>query len=58
MIFDYIKAVKFFPNYAPSVIDWKKKMSGFNGRGNKLDFTPQDKKQIKAGLKKLFNDLR
>ena len=26
MIFNYIKAAKFFPDYAPGVKDWKKKM--------------------------------
>lgn len=57
MIFTYIKAAQFFPNYAPSVIDWKKKMTGKNGRGNPVEFSPADNKAIKAGLKELFKDI-
>lgn len=57
MIFNYIKAKNFFPKYAPSVVDWKKKMSGKNGRGNPVDFSTADNKAIKAGLKQLFKDI-
>lgn len=57
MIFEYIKANKFFKKYAPKVVDWKKKKTGKNGRGNITDFTDEDKKQIADGLWKLFNDL-
>lgn len=55
-IFKYIKADKFFPAYAPNVKDWMKKKTGKNGRGNPIDFTEQDKKEIKAGVKKMFKD--
>jgi hypothetical protein len=57
-IFTYIKAVQFFPNYAPLVIDWKKKLSGKNGRGNPVSFSESDLKQIRSGLTKLFKDLK
>ena len=57
MIFNYIKAAKFFPDYAPGVKDWKKKMTGRNGRGNPVTFSDQDKNEIKAGVKKLCKDL-
>ena len=57
MIWSYIKAVNFFPTYAPSVKDWRKKMTGKNGRGNPVSFSPADNAAIKAGLKKLFKDI-
>lgn len=56
-IFEYIKADKFFPSYAPQIKNHKRKISGHNGRGNPCEFTVEDKKAIKQGLKKLFNDL-
>ncbi len=52
MIFEYIKAAKFFPNYYPEIKDWKKKMTGKNGRGNPIEFSAAEKKQIKLKLKK------
>ena len=57
MIFEYIKAAKFFPTYCPEIKDWKKKMTGKNGRGNPVEFSAAEKKQIKAALKSLFKDL-
>jgi hypothetical protein len=56
-IFRYIKADQFFPAYCPDIVNYKRKISGRNGRGNPLDFTEQERKQIKQGLKKLFKDL-
>jgi hypothetical protein len=55
--FEFIKAAKFFPVYAPNVKNYNQKLSGKNTRGNPLDFTLQDKKEIKAGMKRLFKDL-
>lgn len=57
MIFEYIKAAKFFPTYCPEIKDWKKKMTGKNGRGNPVEFSAAEKKQIKTALKSLFKDL-
>ena len=57
MTFEYIKAAKFFPTYCPKIKDWKKKMTGKNGRGNPVEFSSAEKKQIKAALKSLFKDL-
>ena len=45
-IFNYIKAAKFFPKYAPKVTNWKNKCRGKNGKGQPLDFTPADRKEI------------
>lgn len=57
-LFNYIKAAKFFPTYAPTVTDWKKKMTGKNGRGNPLSFSVADKTAIKKGIKQLTIDLK
>lgn len=57
MIFDYIKAAQFFPKYCPDIINWKHKLRGKNGRGNPVEFTDQENRKIKSGLKKLFKDL-
>jgi hypothetical protein len=57
-IFTFIKAAQFFPVYAPDVINWKHKLREKNGRGNELHFSESDLKQIRAGLTKLFKDLK
>lgn len=57
MIWTYIKADQFFPAYCPEIKNYKRKISGKNGRGNPVEFTEEEKKQIKKGLKKLFKDL-
>lgn len=57
-IWKFIKADQFFPAYAPTVKNYKRKISGKNGRGNPIEFTPDDNKHIKSGLRKLFKDLK
>jgi hypothetical protein len=57
MIWKFIKADQFFPKYCQEVKNYKQKIAGKNSNGNPLDFNAQEKKQIKAGLKKLFKDL-
>jgi hypothetical protein len=56
-IWKYIKADQFFPTYCPDITNYKRKISGKNGRGNPIEFTLAEKKMIKGGLKKLFRDL-
>ena len=56
-IFKYIVAKAFFKEYAPDVTNYNNKLAGKNRHGTKIDFTPEDQKLIKAGLKKLFKDL-
>ena len=58
MIWNYIKAANFFPAYCHKIKDWKKKMTGKNGRGNPIEFSKEDKKIIKQGLKKLMSELQ
>lgn len=57
MTWDYIKADQFFPAYCPDIKNYKRKITGRNGRGNPVDFNQQELKQIKVGLKKLFKDI-
>lgn len=57
MIWKFIKADNFFPKYCPQIKSYKHKIRGKNGRGNPVEFTDEEKKQIKAGLKHLFADL-
>lgn len=56
-IWEYIKADSFFRDYLPHIKSYTHKMRGKNGRGNPVEFSEAEKKEIKAGLKKLFNDL-
>lgn len=57
IIWNYIKADKFFPAYLPHIKSYKHKIRGKNGRGNPVEFSPEEKKQIKTALKSLFKDL-
>lgn len=57
-VFKFIKADQFFPAYCTEIKNYKRKISGRNGRGNQVEFTPEEKKQIKKGLKKLASDLQ
>jgi hypothetical protein len=62
IIFDYIKAAKFFPGYCPQVKNWRKKMTGKNGRGNPVEFSKEDishiKKSWQKAIKNINNDLK
>lgn len=57
MIWEYIKADTFFREYLPNIKSYKHKKRGKNGRGNPVEFSAAEKKQIKAALKSLFKDL-
>jgi len=37
MIFNYIKAVNFFPQYCPKIKNWKHKLRGLDGNKKKLN---------------------
>lgn len=56
-ILKYLSAKNFFTDYAKAVKNYKHKMRGVDGNQKAIDFTPADKKEIKAGLKRLFKDL-
>lgn len=57
MIWTYIKADKFFPEYCPEIKSYKHKIRGKNGRNNPVEFSKDELKQIKAGLRRLFKDI-
>jgi hypothetical protein len=57
MIWNYIKADSFFREYLPSIKSYKHKIRGKNGRGNPIEFTAAENKQIKKALSKLFKEL-
>lgn len=54
MIWKYIKAAQFFPKYCPSVKAFKHKVRGKSGRGNRISFTEDEKRLIRAGIKKML----
>lgn len=57
-LFNFIKAANFFPKYCSEIKDWKKKMTGKNGRGNPLDFTKEEKRSINKAIKCLMSDVK
>jgi hypothetical protein len=57
MIWKYIKADAFFVKYCPDIKSYKHKIRGKNGRGNPVNFSDQESKEIKNGLKRLFRDM-
>lgn len=57
MIWEYIKADTFFRGYLPNIKSYKHKIRGKNGRGNPVEFSHNEKQQIKKALSKLFKDL-
>ena len=57
MIWTYVKADSFFRDYLPRIKSYKHKIRGKNGRGNPVEFTDQEKKEIKAAVKKMAKDI-
>ena len=57
MIWDYIKADSFFRDYLPDLKNYKRKISGKNGRGNPIEFSKDEKKQIKEAIKKMLKNV-
>jgi len=55
-VFKYISARGFFNEYAPSVRNYTHKMRGTDGNGNPINFSKEDKKAIKTGLKKMVKE--
>jgi hypothetical protein len=58
MIWDYIKADSLFRDYLPEIKSYKYKIRGANTRGNALEFTKEEKKAIKAAIKKMLKDAK
>lgn len=57
-IWTYIKAEKFFPKYCPEIKSHRHKIRGKNGRGNPVEFTEVEKREIKKGLKKMAAEIQ
>ena len=57
MLFDYIKASKFFPVYAAGVTNWKHKLRKLDGNGKPIDFSDEDRVLILAGFEKLRKNI-
>ena len=57
-ILKYLSAKYFFTDYAKSVKNFTHKMRGVDGNGKPIEFTDEDKKQIKSGIKQLSSDLQ
>jgi len=57
-LFRLVPARPFFTDYAPMVTRYYQKLHGKNGRGEPLDFSADDIKLIKKGLKQLAADIK
>ena len=57
MIWDYIKADSFFRDYMPDLKNYTRKIRGKNGRGNPIEFSKDEKKQIKEAIKKMLKNV-
>jgi len=57
-LFTIIPARKFFTRYAPEVKRFYHKANGIDGNKQPIDFSLEDQKAIKAGVKKLIQDLQ
>lgn len=55
-IWTFIKADQFFPTYLPNLKNYKRKISKRDGRGNPVDFSPKEKKEIRVALKKMIKE--
>jgi hypothetical protein len=53
-IWKYIKADTFFKDYLPHIKSHKFKIRGLNSRGNPIDFSKDEKKQIKKAAYKML----
>ena len=53
-----VPARQFFTQYCPGVKRYYHKLRGVDGNKMPLDFSADDKEAIKAGLKKLAQDLK
>lgn len=57
-LFKIVPARAFFKTYCPGVTMFYHKKLGYDGNGNPVSFTHEEKKQIKQGLKKMRDDLK
>jgi hypothetical protein len=55
-IWKYIKSDSFFKDYLPHIKSHKFKIRGSNSRNNPVDFTKEEKKEIKQAIKKMIKE--
>lgn len=55
-LFKFIQARNFFTTYAPDVKRYAHKVRGLDSNSKPIDFTEEDKRLIKAGLRKMMQD--
>lgn len=55
--FKTVPARQFFTRYCPDIKNYYHKMRGFDGNKKPIDFTDQEKQQIKYAAAKLGSDL-
>lgn len=55
-ILKYISAKHFFADYCSEVKNFTHKMRGKDGNGNPIEFSPDDKRLVASGLKKMVAD--
>jgi hypothetical protein len=57
-IWKYLKADPFLKDFLPHIGSHKYKIRGTNSKGNPTDFSKEEKKEIKAALRKLLSELK
>lgn len=56
-ILKHISAKHFFADYAKEVKNFTHKMRGVDGNGKPIEFSTEDKKEIKNGIKQMAADI-
>ena len=56
--FRLVPARPFFLKYCSQITRFYQKSRGVDGNGKKIDFTPEEKQMIRAGIDKLCEDLK
>ncbi len=54
----YIKFENLFPDFLPHIKCFKHKLRRRNGRGNPVDFSPEEKVEIKAAVMKMAKEFK
>ena len=56
-IWKYIKADTFFKDYLPHIKSHKFKIRGSNSRNNPVEFSRDEKRQIKDAIRKMIKEM-
>ena len=55
-IWKYIKASTFFRDYPTGIKSVDKKLRGYNGKGDPVFFSKEEKRRINEAMQKMFNE--